>query len=190
MRIPCLALIAVISTGCASSGAVTLAGKIRIQQIAGTLSTDPKMIGGDNLKPYLEPIKAMIERRNIRIIDMSEYDLDYTPKKGTVLWGYADIDRHYLFIDNNIGTNAVVATLLHEFGHFLQPIKYTDANASDGQAFAEAISVLVCEKLGLDISKASYPYMVTPEFEYEKTLQFYAPQIDAAVAMILKELGK
>lgn len=138
-----------------------------------------KRIDGDSHIIYVERMKEFIKSHGLDVVVMSEMSKHIDD--GSTLWGYYDKQGKKILLNTDISPNAQFATLVHEFGHHLQPMDYTNM---DGQVFAEAVSYFVCQGVGLDVEQSSQEYM--SGFNYDYVLTHYSRNIAVASAYVLK----
>jgi hypothetical protein len=152
--------------------------KVEMQLL--TDASESKVATGDSHKKYFPRLVAFLEENGVQTFAMSD-EFKAAAGPGQQLLGYYIKEKKSILINTDVAPNLQLATLLHEFGHHIQPMETGDMS---GQVFAEAISFFVCEAIGLDVSEASQGYM--SKFEYDLILIKYSKHIDIAVATILK----
>lgn len=179
--------LALLTSACATIGTepIELANQIHTKVELGLIQPrQPKVITGDALGSYIPKMEALLTGKHIVIRPITEFLLTFKLGPGESLWGYYDATDRVLYVDRALQPNALFATLVHEYGHSLQP----KGLGMNGQVYAEALSYFVCQKLGLDIGDASMAYMADPDFNYSDILQRYASKLMLDVNLLVGEL--
>lgn len=100
------------------------------------------------------------------------------------LQGMTSPREHTILIDASLTGNEKVNVLAHELGHVFQP---RTLHWPDSDVFAEAVSFIVCGRLGLDTGMASIGWLRPAEELAKRDIARYGRQIDAAADTIVKE---
>ena len=98
---------------------------------------------------------------------------------GDVMFGsYASAEetkdgKPAIYLEQSMSTDMAFATLAHELGHhYVTLLAPKLVNKEDGQAFAEAVSFLVCRGVGLDSFEPSAGYLWKQERPFVWVVQF------------------
>jgi len=138
----------------------------------------PQEIRGDSHARYWDPLVAFAARRNVDVITLT---FPNPTQKG----GFSALHR-LIGISEQLSPNEQVATLVHELGHVLSPGGLSRMNED---VFAEGVAVIVMKRLGLDIRMESAGYFLDGASICAcAPMRTLAPKIDAAAALILKEI--
>jgi hypothetical protein len=72
------------------------------------------------------------------------------------LWGFYSETGHYIVLNlDNLDTDGAVAVLAHELGHvFTFPL----VRGNEGDVVAQAVSYIVCTRVGIDTAAPTYGY--------------------------------
>jgi hypothetical protein len=90
--------------------------------------------------------------------------------------------RRIILINEELGPNARVATLLHELGHVFEPPGLTDYGSD---VFAETVAVVVAKEIGLDIRMHSAGYFL---FHARESAGDHIRQLALAIDLAVKHL--
>jgi hypothetical protein len=202
-----LALLSIITlaVACATTGGLTsiqFKSMVETHAAAGILPSDwPEYApeGSAHGKAFLKLV-AHAGRQGIKVYgtDMAETFADVL-EPGETIYGYympaSDAVENklpavpHIFLEKSLSPDSMFQTLAHELGHhYAATLAPRLTGEEDGQVFAEAVAFLVCQAIGLDTFKSSAGYIWEQEREHIWVLQFYAKEIDAAAAAIIKEL--
>lgn len=110
--------------------------------------------------------------------------LSLPPKQFESLWGLTDGD--FIWINSKLSPNGRVATLAHELGHVMQPSGLT---AKEGDIFAETVSLLFCQSIGLDVSLSSFTYLNIVSRDSHQFIIKHHKDIDDAARQLIKGTG-
>lgn len=134
-------------------------------------------IAGDSHAYAVLPLVGVARARGIRVVIKTDLRRD--------LWGFYSGETHTITINGGLSLNGQVATLIHELGHAMEPPHLNDL---DGQVFAEALSYVVCKRLGLDIWRSTFTYLqgsAEKQARIAATLRKHGDEIDAAAALLI-----
>jgi hypothetical protein len=205
MRRLALALVVTLAVACATSGGLTsiqFKSMLETHAAAGIIPEDwaeyqPE--GSAHSKTFLKLV-AHAGRQGIKVYGTDMADtFSNILEPGETLFGYylpaSDAVENklpavpHIFLEKSLSPDAMLQTLAHELGHHYATVMAPRLTGEeDGQVFAEAVAFLVCQAIGLDTFKSSAGYLWEQEREHLWVLQFYAREIDAAAAAIIKEL--
>lgn len=146
---------------------------------------DMEAVSGDSHFKYLEPLVELANATGHTVVLM-DINKELFPEVEGRVYGYHDesatVDgktTSVILLNIYQSPNMAVSTLAHELAHHFQPAKLGESLA--GQVFAQAVSELFCQRIGLDTKKASVAYLqqFTEHFE---VFQLYSREIEALVA--------
>lgn len=172
-------LASIVSVSCATKRLVTTFDMVQAFQLTAPILTDTKnkalpLVEGDSHRQYL----AKLEKASPLPVVFSAPDSEARAD----MWG-ANIGQIYIWINSTVPVNTQVATLAHEVGHAYQPSYLV---GSEGQYFAEAVSYVYCERIGLRIYEASFLYL-KPHFEEVTVfLNKHHKLVDAVVDFLME----
>jgi hypothetical protein len=174
-----LAWLVVLNAGCAP---LSPAERLPLQLHAFSNVEFPvraPLIVGDSHKAYLPQFVGVAKTLGVEVFLVNDMP--------AWLWGYYDPQMRAIFLNLTLSPNGLVATLLHELGHALQPATLT---GDDAQAFAEAVSYLACARIGLDVWRSSFAYLRPPDQarreRIENVLCWHAKAVTAAVDRLVR----
>jgi hypothetical protein len=134
-----------------------------------------KDINGESHLKYFDPLLKYANSKGVTVKVMNKAFMEQMELGGTeTLWGYYDDSTKIIWLNPQLSSNAAVATLAHELGHFFQPRELD--TSEDGQVFAEAVSWIVCNRLHLNINESSMSYML--RYDYKDILTKYNREIN------------
>ncbi len=178
MRAGLLFIITLLTISCATlyNPSLELESSIHRQAEIGAISPEHvKDISGESHLKYFKPLLKYANSKGVIVKVMNEDFLNQMALGGPeTLWGYYDDSTKTIWLNPELSSNAAVATLAHELGHFFQP-RELDTN-EDGQAFAEAVSWIVCHRIHLNIDESSMSYML--RYDYQDILTKYNREIN------------
>ncbi len=177
-----IVLVALAPLGCFEPTAMTVASQLRLFETHNVPYQPVRHIPGDSHQRYFKPLVALAASLDVHVLLAD----DLQPPE---LWGFHK--GGLIVLRGTLSPNGLVATLLHEIGHVVQPYSYTSSRL-EREVFAETVSYLVCQRLGLDIGQASLAYMRPNNAEARaiilSALVRQCRQIDTAVAFIMQKL--
>lgn len=96
-----------------------------------------------------------------------------------------------ILVDPDRPADARLYTLLHELAHILGPTKL-GVTAENDETFAEVVTVIVCDRLGLSAwpQTAAYLHQNVPLDVQERFVSAHEKDIDAVVAKLVQAVGK
>lgn len=144
-----------------------------------------RLEGTDQLPRFAKLVK-LVSRQGITIYaaDLSQPEYAHI-SQGEYLYGVFFYEVRTLFLNVTQSTNSAFATLLHEFGHALQP--RTLKTEAETQVWAEGFAQLVAQQLGFDSYAASMSYLARfPKALW--VLQYYAKDLDALARKVAEGL--
>jgi len=153
-------------------------GIVQIHYEVGTplSAEDP---GGDSHAGYLPRLIALAEAQGITVVfgNLDELKRDrFGMKPHEILYGAYFWDEKVLYINTDQSLNGQVSTFLHELGHAFQPKKLIGHRGQD--VFAQVVSALVTDRLGLDTVQSSVTYLRFFPREWW-VAQLYSREIEA-----------
>lgn len=173
------------TTACASTGVKRPYSAFDVAQsyprIAPLLCCreEAPLIEGDSHKAYLPKLVAFAAKYKIEV-QFHEEPLFGIPS----MWGINLATS--ILIRSSFPLNTQVATLAHELGHSFEPDGLTED--SERQLFAETVSIVYCQRIGLAVWQSSYIYFGKRNTEEKaEFIRLHAKAIDAVVNMLLAE---
>lgn len=169
---------------CASMGTystVTLENSIKMLDANVHGAPQVEGIPGDSHAEYLPKLYAAAQARGVEV-ELITFEVNVL--EGEMMWGFYD-GMGKLLIEKSLSKNEQVATIVHELGHHIAPVELD--GTQDGQVFAEALSAIVCEGIGLDTITAVRTYFWKFP-QWDKVLKRYSGTIDREAQQLLKEL--
>lgn len=172
------ALFALLLVACAPTlGSFQALGQLQLlQRIEGL--PDDWVIPGETHTKFIEPLKKWAVKQQITVEegDLEPYDLfgvTQVTDKGTLV-----------VLHHKTTGNMRFATLVHELSHTLHGT-YLAPRAAE--VYAEVVSVQVCGRLGLDISRQSAAYLLryAPISLQWATTQKFAADMDKVVVVLV-----
>lgn len=115
-------------------------------------------------------------------VDVAFLDPDDAQLMGATGISWLDETGRHVRVNKNLSVNGRLEVLAHELGHLYQPPL---VSRTDAEVFAEAVSVLVCEKFGVDVTRQSGRYLTGHKASFGAA-KAYRREIRYAV-MILTE---
>lgn len=174
-RIALTTALLLVTIGCAAKpGAVTLVNGFTLwEQTAPPLDRHQKLIiPGDSHAQYFA---KLVKVSKIPVV-LSEPDEDYE--------GYMGYNRGtFIWINSTLTMNGKVATLAHEIGHSFQPLGLDNF---ERDFFAEAVSNLYCQRIGLDVSHPSFLYLRNFAGPFKAFVLKYQGLIEAVVQLMVE----
>jgi hypothetical protein len=167
-----------LSTGCASvapSPAVGAWQRLQLMQIGGVYPPDWSIEGATH-SAALAHLERWTEAQGFILAPAhlaSKNLLGHVSRTSLAGW--------VILVDADQPADARLYTLLHELAHVFSPLKR--GQADDDEVFAELVSVLVCERIGLKVwpQTASYLAARTRLEDQERIVAHYAGDIDRVV---------
>jgi hypothetical protein len=177
-------ILCLLVNGCATKfSAITLSNQLKMHEEYGLVPQEIEHFETETMEVYFPRLVKAVQRRGIMVTAVDNLGLALGLESNS-LWGYNSGDGDIL-LDAGLSLDEAFATLLHELGHSLEPKELKGAD--EGQVFAETLSVLVCRELGLDITRAAFPYL----HRFDKRhaiIARYGQLLDQLTADILKEI--
>ena len=171
-------------SGCATKfSAITLSNQMKMHEEYGLVPEEIQHFETATMEMYFPRLVKFINRRGIMVTAVDNLGLALGLDSNT-LWGYNSGDGDIL-LEGSLSLDEAFATLLHELGHSLEPAELK--GEAEGQVFAEALSILVCRELGLDISRAAFPYLQSFDRRHDIIVR-YGQLLDQHAAEILREI--
>jgi hypothetical protein len=144
-----------------------------IEGKAKPLSLPSEGVAGESHARYLPRLEALVgelgygvERRAIQIAD-----------------GFCDPRARVICLRAGMPANEQVQVLVHELAHALG-ITYEDYPRPTAEVMAEAAAYIVCTGLGLDVDRASVPYIAGWHDAAADEIEAHAEAIDAIARRI------
>jgi hypothetical protein len=178
---------------CASGqfGAITLTHSLQMHEDHHLIG-EWKDFDTEITKPYFKPLVDAVRKRGHEIIAAENIGwllanagyLDILQAGG--VWGFND-GNGKIYLEASLSWDEAFATLVHELGHSLQPDELDGTD--DAQVYAEALSYVVCYRLGLDTKGMSFPYLQDFKNRH-RIIQQYSRELDAQATELLAEIRK
>lgn len=180
----CLSL--TLSPQAASRGtqAIQLSNVLRVYEEHELISDEPKFIIGNSHMEYIPKLIQAARKRGVEVVFATELKMDGL-RSGEVLWGFYDEEDNTIYLNAFLEPNAILATLFHELGHALAPKELREAE--NGQVFAEALSILSCNLLKLNIYYSSFGYLQRFPERHEVIIR-YSKILDALSNELVSEV--
>jgi hypothetical protein len=190
-----LVIVSALTLGCSAAfGSITLRNIVQLHE-EHELVKDDMVVKGNSHFPFLLKLAAHARGQGIRVValDMCQLFPEDCAAGETVFGYYEPAEDNKqgqttIYLEKSVEANMMVSTLAHELGHHYQPEALV--GEMEGQAFAEAVSFLVCRAIGLDTTRQTVSYLSLSQRQYLWVLDKYHKEIDAAVAAILEDVNR
>lgn len=172
-----------IPAGSLGVKAIAMDSRMQVMENQDLIVPETLDIKGDSHVLYLGKLITRATDIGVTVVFVQRLKADNNQE---MLWGYTVFEDKMIFISTSLSLDAQLATLFHELGHMLQPKDLFPGknHDHDAQVFAESVSVLACQELGLDITPSSFGYL--QQFpNRHAVIQRYSTEIDAAVTKLL-----
>jgi len=170
--IPVLTLLAILLAGCAQ----TLEHAIWSSP-SGTAGYIPPGSAESVLERKLELLQAHIER----VLGVSiHFAFMQDDEHATSEFGTSYLEQRHIIIGAQLGTQARIEVMLHEAAHIIMPEWLT---YSEAEMFADAVSLDVCRRFGIDTKATTAQYLAKHKHA-TYILQAYANEIAWAAAVL------
>jgi hypothetical protein len=143
------------------------------------------------LKPPSEPIVGdshahLLDRLTVFATEIS-YGVDFDELDDHGPQGWCNPAMSSIVISKTLPPNAQVRVLIHELTHALG-VGYEDYGRCDAEVIVDAVTYVVCDGIGLDVSGESIPYVTGWDSE-EGGIRRHADLIDALAKRIEAGIG-
>jgi len=132
-------------------------------------------IPGDSHAAYIPKLEAFAETQGVLVLSYPGAESD---------WGTFNHITGIIWINSTMSPNQQVATLVHEIGHVLQPAELGIGGPAD--VFAEAVSFIYCNRIGLDTAHSSFAYLRSNGLLARMTIHQYEKEINAVVDELIR----
>jgi hypothetical protein len=92
--------------------------------------------------------------------------------------GKVDNRTWTIFLDRNMGGNALVHTLVHELAHVYGNVNYKDYSREEAEVIVESAAVMALGLIGYDVSASAVPYIASWSNGDLKALHKYVKLVD------------
>jgi hypothetical protein len=128
---------------------------------------------------YFDKLRAYADEQGITVKLVKE------PRNadGELLYGRFFYLDKILELQDGLPVNALVSTMAHELGHYLEPLEIR-ANKDKKDVFAETVAAGYCAAIGLESWNISYFFLQSYPTPAD-TIREYETQIDTAVKILV-----
>lgn len=164
-------------------GAIELGNVVQLYAEHEIADAPDEIEGASHVK-YLQPLLAIAKEEGLTVYAM-DINAVLFPDFDQVIYGYCDVKNKRIFLNIHMGGNMAVSTLAHELAHWFQPKRLNESgDGYGGQVFAQAVSELFCQRIGLDTKAASISYLSLFPQHFD-VFQFYSKDIEKLVERYL-----